>query len=487
MKTILFLFSFWLIFFTSFAQKVFVEQNIHLDAEFSSQREVYSLVDDESGNVVLFLLDCDSIQVQEFNKDFAFLRSYQCARPTGKYRHLTGHSISNNQYHLYFSNKKRSDFLIKTIDIKRGVSSAKVIPLQLGKEECQGSVYHNSKLYVLFRNFNSSIYKMRIFNKAKLEKCIEYDLNEAFGQRTPQDVIADDLYDEPSPKLPSNFVKIENGNPNPLDLTSKTNKLYYINGHLIMSIDDFIDETLIIKLDLDNYTLSQNTYKHGNFKFGKNQKARSNSYIYNNSLFQLKLNRSELCFLIRDMDSGQQIKEFRVNKDESINFSNTPLIYKGKTAFRMKDRELKTKQLLRKLYGSRVGISAYQRNGQLQVKVGGVIPNEAANDAIASALSGLIGTMAYAILSQREVNNTTMISFLNYHSNKEILFTSLLNPENLEHIEGEPASNPFDKMKDFLSEKRPSKTTFTLFKMDDYYVLGYYLNDSERYVLRKFE
>jgi len=476
-----------LMFLTGFAQEILVEQNAYLESYFSDRRAVYPLVDKASGKVTLFLLDCDSIRIQQYDKDFRFQKNYHCARPKGKFKHLTGHTISNNKYHLYFSNKKRKEFLVQTIDIKSKENSEKRIPLKISKEQYLESVCCNNKLYVLSRKLVSSIYKLRVFKGTDLENCVEYDLSEKLGKRVPQDVISDDIYGTPIEKKITNFVKIENADPNPLDLTSKENKLYCVNNQLILSFDDFADETLVIKIDLNNYALFANTYEQGKFTIGKNLKTRSNSYVYNNSLYQLRVSRSEICFLVRDLDSGQLLKEFKANRDEKINFSNTPLMLKGTAAFRTNDRELETKQLLRKLAANRVGVSAYQRNGQLQVKIGGV-KEEDPNVVGFAVMFGVIGAITYtALAGSGDSNNTTMASFLNYHNNKAMVFTSLFDPENLQHITGEPSANPYDEMKEFISNEVSSLSAFTLFKLNDYYVLGYYMNESDKYVLRKFE
>ena len=101
---------------------------------------------------------------------------------------------------------------------------------------------------------------------------------------------------------------------------------------------------------------------------------------------------------------------------------------------------------------------------------------------------GAIGALTYtALAGSGDSNNTTMTSFLNYHNNKAMVFTSLFDPENLQHITGEPSANPYDEMKEFISGKVSPMSAFTLFRLNDYYVLGYYLNELDKYFLRKFE
>lgn len=486
MKTSLSFFGLMLIFLTGFTQEILVEQSIYLESHSSNRRGVYPLVDNASGDVALFLLDNDSIRVQQYDKDFSFNKAYHCERPQGKFKHLTGHSISNNQYHLYFSNKKRKEFLIKTIDMKRKESSEKRIPLMVSKEQYLESVCCNNKLYVLSKKIMSSMYKLRVFKGTELEIGVEYDLNKVLANRVPQDVVVDDIYGTPMVKAISNFVKIENGDPNPLDLTSRENKLYCVNNQLILSFDDNTDKTLVFKIDLSNYALSTNTYEQANFTGKKNQKVRSNSYIYNNSLYQLKVSRSELCFLIRDLNSGRLLKEYRVHGEEKISFSNTPPMLKAGSFFHMGGKEQNTIQLLRKLAVNKVGISTYPRNGQMQVMIGGII--EENSGVGVRMLFGTLGILTYAAWTElNDVSNITMTSFLSYQNNKALVFTSLLDPENLQHIAGEPSTNPYDKMKEFISNKESPMSIFTLFKFNDYYVLGYYLNESGKYFLRKFE
>ena len=98
-----------------FAQDVLLEQNIRLRSSLSDRRDVYPIVDNETGDMVLFLLDNDSINAQVYHKDYNFYKSYHCIRPKGKYKVLVGNTVTDNQYHLYFANKRKKEFLVKTI------------------------------------------------------------------------------------------------------------------------------------------------------------------------------------------------------------------------------------------------------------------------------------------------------------------------------------------------------------------------------------
>ena len=135
-----------------------------------------------------------------------------------------------------------------------------------------------------------------------------------------------------------------------------------------------------------------------------------------------------------------------------------------------------------------VGINVYHSGDHLEVILGGTKEYRGASGGMLAA--GMVGAVAVPLATggtYRLVPNPTMYSYSSYTNSRSVYFTCLFDRESLEHIEGEPEINPFDKIKSFTDEIKSALTTQTIFKVDDYYVLGYYAKDEEKYYLRKFE
>jgi hypothetical protein len=62
----------------------------------------------------------------------------------------------------------------------------------------------------------------------------------------------------------------------------------------------------------------------------------------------------------------------------------------------------------------------------------------------------------------------------------------LLNSTDFEHLSGEAKRNAFDKIKDFTNSLGSNISSETVFRVEDYYVLGYYNTLDKKYLLLKF-
>ncbi|NOU61922.1 hypothetical protein [Marinifilum caeruleilacunae] len=472
---------------TSFAQEILNEQEIKLRTYLSDKREVYPIVNQESGDIVLFLMDNDTINVQVYNQAFDFIKSYRCKRPNGKYKHLLGHTIENDNYNLFFTNKRNKEFLVKTVNYNKEVSEEKKVPIKLSKEEYLEAICYKNKFYVLSRIFTASIYKLRVFEDCEMKICVEHDFSNILPNKINSNVILDDLYDTPEPVIDSNFEKIVNGDPNPLDITSNDKKIYCHEDKMLLTFDDDDDMTLIVSIDLESFSLETKTFTHGGDV--NNTRVLSNSYLYDNKLFQLKVSKNELCLRIQDFKTEQILKEYRVGNAQDIDFKNSSLIQAVGSGAGGREKELeKTKQVLRKLLSGAIGISVYPNKDILQLTVGGI--NEHVSPSTGDVLlAGLFGALAVPLASGGKymaVPNHTMYSYSSYANSRSVYFKSLLDRNSLEHLQGIPAKNPFDKLMKFANNIETPPSTQTFFKVNNFYVLGYYIEEEKKYVLRKF-
>lgn len=466
-----------------------MEQDIYLRSYLSDRRDVYPIVDDLSDTIALFLIDSDTINAQTYNKTYESLDSYKCPRPNGKFNTLIGNTVGNHKYNLFFTNKRKKEFLIKSIDCNNHSSSEQIVPFKLRKEDYIESVCYKKKLYILSRIHLSSIYKLRVWEGTKLASCIEHDFTNILTVNSIPDRITDDIYDTPSTTTISKIKRIECNNPNPLDITSETNKLYCYDNKIILSFDNEKDKTILITIDLNKYTYTTKNYNQDTLKNASRLNTLSNSYIQDNKLYQLIVNKTGMSFSVHSLTNDSLLKTYRAKRDDEISFKNSALLQEfSESGFGAAERELdKTKQVVRKLLAGSIGISAYENSGKLEVLIGGIKESPSTGSMLAM---GLVGAVAVPLLSggaYYAIPNYTMNSYSSYTNSRSVYFKCLFDKESLDHADGIPDPNPFDKIKAFISTIKTPQSTQTIFKVNDYYVLGYYSPNEKKYYLRKFE
>jgi len=473
---------------SAFTQEILLEQDIRLQSGWTDKRDAYPIVDENTGEFALFILDNFIINAQAYNKDFSFENTYTCPRPKGKYKALIGHTAENNQYHLFFSNNKKKEFLIKTVDIENKRCTETKIPFKLKKEIYLETFSNKNKLYMLSLIKMSSTLKLRVYEGNKQIISKEFDFSQHQFDTTRYDRLCDALCYYSDLKTYCDIQKIENNSPNSLDLTSAINKLYCDGERIVMSLDHMDHKTVLISLNLKDLSSEVKTYKKAKIENQEFALTMSNSYLYKNVLYQIKANRHEMQFSAYDIEKDSLIKEYRVRKNEVIDFKNSNLIQEnGSTLFSPKKRELvTTKQVLRKMASSNVGISVYETADNLEVTLGG---NKDISHTSAVKVGGG-GTTSIPIGNSgisHTFTNPTWYAYKTYTQTKSVYFKCLFDKLNLQHIVGDLDKNPFDKIKDFDDETKKTLKTQTIFKINDCYVFGYYDAMAKKYCLRKFE
>jgi hypothetical protein len=79
-----------------------------------------------------------------------------------------------------------------------------------------------------------------------------------------------------------------------------------------------------------------------------------------------------------------------------------------------------------------------------------------------------------------------MNSYRSYKNSRSVYFKSVLDSITFGHLTGELIPNAFDKISDFSEPIEKHIVSETIFKLQDFYVFGYFNTDEKKYYLRKF-
>lgn len=480
-----------------FGQEILFTQNLDLKSGLNDKRESFPIVNDDKDEIVMLLFDSKNINCLLFNKKYGLIDNFTVDRPKNKFDVLLGQSSDSAGYHIFFTNDKKDQFYIETINFSEKKTTGRLLPLKLIGDYFLESISYNNKFYLFtIKNMSSNIavyeFSGSDISNTRIFWYPSYEFSKS-GNLNLYETLKDN---KSLTKVSMDVSKIENSNPNPLDLTIKENKFYYYDNKAFLSIDNNLEYTSLITIDLIDFTSDVKSYKQVNVNCGSNLRAKSNSFLYRDNLFQIKVCPQELCFQITDINADSIFQEYRVNRQEDIKFRNTPLIQEGGTTVFTQDikRELEnTNQVLRKISASDIGISVWSSKDNLELTIGGYkeVQNSVGSvgpmmPSQGSSISTPYGTIRTSSPATNHYN-PTMYGFNKYSNSRSVYFKTLLDINNYQHTEGRISENAYDKMRSYINRYGNEIVSETIFKVDDYYVLGYYRKYDNKYYLRKYK
>ncbi|MEI6061628.1 MAG: hypothetical protein WCR72_13030 [Bacteroidota bacterium] len=478
-----------------FAQEILLERSLDMQLLFKEKRESYPVVNEDDGTLALFLMDYKTIQAQLLDRNLNIITSLADFKPGSEFSDLLGCSFNQGVYNLFFINKKKDKFYCKTLDMVNVKHEDHEIPLKLKGEKYLECVNYKNRFYILTVVKSGAILKIYEFENNQNYQVREIDLSSLKFSKSKFATLYDILIKGANPsKLGPDFQKVNIQNPNSMEIASHAIKLYYYDNKIFLTFDNEPQETKLLTISLSDYSFTYSAYKQGVIDCGEAVVIGSNSFLYNNILFQVKECSQELYFSVYDILTGAILKDFRVNRNEEIAFKNTPFVQEGGTTLIQQNskKELEnTKVLLHKMAAGYAGVSAYSSSGSFVVTLGGYyeVQHMGPGVGIMMASSGGVAmSPAGNIVSIPPTYNynSSMLSYRSYKNSRSVYFKSVLDSNTFDHRPGKYLPNAFDKISDFSEPIEKQIVSETIFKINDYYVFGYYDANEKKYYLRKF-
>jgi hypothetical protein len=443
-----------------------------------STQSPFSVIDHEDSSH-LFFITSTNIEHLKYNSENMFLQFKKHVRPPAPFKEIIGYSLDKkNVLHLYFSNNKKNRFFLKSIK-PDGTTEQKEFDFKIKKEYFLQAINYQNTFYVLTVPQYSSVLNLYKFNGATFN-VVNYDCsNETFYD-------FDNRKTELSKLLHNENVEIiEDDVPSAIEITSRVFKLYPKGNELLFTFDHRDSATRVIKLNLDDDSSSVDNHEIRTTDFKNLIHLKSNSFIYKDKIYQLIASKDLMVFTIKEMKTKKLIKEYRAEKDdEEIAFKNSAL-YQDGSLYSSGIRELnKTKQFLRKITNSRIGVVAYEKEDLLQLSMGGI--SEMSNGGAPMMMPGF-GGIPIASAGVFTVSITPMFyTFNSYNNTRSVYIKCLFDTKTLEHMPGPVASNVFDHVAEF-ADSLDRVGLEVVFKKDDYFIYGYYDKKEKLYRLLRFE
>jgi len=478
-------------FSTCFAQK----QVMHLEnvtySNFIKDRTAFSLSNSATGDLALVIPDKRTLTAHLFDKDFKKVDEITAESLRIKFKEIIGYRVSNKHYTTLFSTDNKRYFGVVDFDFETGKTTTEQLDLDMGGEEVLEAVTHNNRFFLLSldSNFAGLIIRELLENRTFDRKELKIDSPASFKDLLTRRNKADDLGKRKgsifNEALPPEIVEIDNNNPNSLETTSKLNKLYAEGEILILTFDNFEAFTVAYFIDLNNFAVKEKRFQKE--QIDNQPLEKSNSFLYENYLFQLGVNNDRMVFTVTDFSTGKNLKTYRATKDRVINFKNSLLLQKN-GMFMANDgvRPLDdTSQYLRKITNGQPGIAIQKINGVYQTTIGGTQPMGSGGGGAMMMVGGGLAGGAIGAMIVSTTFNPTYMSYGSYANTKSIYIESLFDAE-FNHIEGKARENVFDKVKTYQDSFKKIDAE-EVFSHNEKVYFGYYNKKSEVYNIVEFE
>jgi hypothetical protein len=462
----------------SFAQEIVSTTPVVL----KKKKEVFQIVDKDNKEVDMFVVDDQKIKVIRMDQNMQIIDSLTNIKPNKKiYGRMIGNNGSSTSPTLFWTSSDYKKIAAQQFDLNSKTVKLNELDLELANERYLQCFSLKSFFYLLTITKNSGLLKLYVFDTTgKLEiKPLDTSRFQFYGN----DYVPSNLFDILKTNLlpfeaPFSLKKIESEIPISLVQSANKRKCYYNDNQITITIDTNNDFTQLIFIDLLNYKITEKTITKPKIKWEGEGIAdfNSNSFLINDKLIQIKSSSDKFILTLKDLEE-KLIKEYSITKDTEIGFKNTEIVQTGGDFNGTRVLE-KSSQFIRKVNNLNSGISYYRIGNKSLVTLGSVSEQQQS----AMAMGGMFGA-AGAILAA-VLTNSTMDNYDDY-ARRKVIKVDCLFDENLNHLPGVVPTLAFDKIRTFLA-KEDDFSLKTIFRLNEYYYLGYYDEDSKNYTIRKF-
>lgn len=422
--------------------------------------EVIPIVDQKSGDLATFFRIKTGYIAYLYDENQHLITSLKINLKHKNIDILIGSAHENMQYTLFFSNDSNTKYSFLKVDFKTNTSSlSDEKDFKPKKERLITYSENENELYAMSIIKNSSELKLYRFAVDGSFSKKQYDFSgESFETDSELPI---PLYSVLFGKYSDNSFETVNSNiPNTLETASAMTKVYLNNNTLQLTNNTFRKYTYALSFDLQSDDSKLLKIENKNFD-KKNRQSNSNSFVLNNLLFDIYSNSDDINFNVYDYKSNNLIKKFSIIPGDSIPFKNSPIIHEILESNYSRDLETTTR-FIRKVNGSKIGISAYAIGDNYVVTLGSSEKIQSGEMAIIGGIiGGVVGAALFSALDSYNKTRSTRIL--------------CLFDKNFNHLEGDVPSNGFDLINDFIEEKDLEKAKLqTVFKYKDGYIWGSY-------------
>ncbi|WP_264553001.1 hypothetical protein [Flavobacterium sp. N2038] len=443
-------------------------------------RDIFQIVNNEKKDVTLFLSDKIKVKAIHLNENMQIVDSVSTERPDTKtYDMMIGYNVDNTNTRLFWSSDDYEEIFAQLYDVPNHKVVTQKYTLVLKDQKILQKFSENDNFYILTFIKKSNNLKLHIFDKNGnyRERIISlggsHFLTKDYEKTDLDGVLSENLLPF---EFPYTFEYINPEDPTSLTDGAKKRKCYFNKKQITITIDTNVDFTQVFVIDLKTFTAKEKIVKKQPIPEDR-RFLNSNSFYFNDKLYQIKTSSKLLHFTIKDLDDNI-LKEHSANATNPIEFKNSEIYQEGGDFGGKRTLETSA-QFIRKVNNLHSGLSCYHVGENTLITFGGVsATGQSAGQTTANQFGFIGAIIGAAFLSP------TMESFNSYANRKVVKIEGLFDSEG-NNIKGDLKPLAFDKIRTFFDDNKEVSSQ-TLFKMQDAYYLGYYDNKTKEYTIRKF-
>lgn len=424
--------------------------------------QILNIEDAKTHEIYVFAADDKKINILKYNKSLFLTNQFTDTIESQEKRILSGYSISEDGNPLlYWSSLNYRNIKIVKYFLESKTSKALNFNFPEENEYIITTFQKNNSFYILGKEKKSAHLLLYQFNDGKCEiKMFDFSPFK-FQNESGQNLTLNALLRY----LP--IQKMDSDAFNPLDKATSINKMYVLDDHIILTFDYNVKKTQVFDLNMETSNVTEKSFEQ---PISKKLSRTSNSFYSQNKLFQVKANKDEFLFDIKDYDSEKSIKSVSISKTDTIKFKNSPFFIQVNNE---KPQEIKTtSKFLKQLSGLSVGVSVFKNKKSSLITFGGFM------EQIFTDFAPIPHDYNAIFNFENSINGQ-------YSQSKMVSFDATLdsNYEFVSKQQQEPLA--IDNIYYFISINK-NVSLQNILKLKDYYILSYYDTDSKQYIMRKF-
>lgn len=424
--------------------------------------QVLSTEDLKTHDIFVFAADDKKINILKYNDSFFLKNQFTDTLRIEENKSLLGHSISDDgNPTLYFGSKNLRNMRIVKYFLDTKTSRALNFNSPVGNEYTITSFQLNNSFYILAKESDAPHLLLYEFQNGKCEIKM-FDLSTFIFQNEKGQNFNFSVLLKYFP-----IQKIETNDFNGLDKSTKIIKMYVLENSILLSFDHNAKKTQILELNLKTTEVTEKNFEQPVLQ---SPTRNANSFYSKNKLFQIKTNKDEFLFNVKDYTTGKTLKTISISKNDTINFKNSPMFLQVNNE---KPQKIKTTaKFLKQLSALTAGISVLEQENVSFLTFGGF------KETIYTSL--FIPSKEYMTFEDFE-NPISQA----YAQSRMVFFDAVINSNNdfINNQQQEPLA--LDNILYYLSTNSNASLQNTI-KLKDYSILTYYDTALKQLFIRKF-
>jgi len=462
---------------------------------YNKKTEVYPIISNSDKGLPILFISGKNVKVYYFADDFTFQREINIKRSIVDSREYLGSYMVDNSLVIMFSDKKMNLISQLLVNLSTGVSKELLVYKHEHDQKYLASWEVLDSLFVLSIVENSSVLIVRKF--FGLGKTATSNFNIGSNHMDNSSLVSrsslSDIFDNQGGKP----QKIDPSIPVSLKTASAKNKIYLVDDKIIITLDDNGNATKLITLNLIDNSHDIANFAYVNYQPQQPLPTSYNSFIYDNTIFQISINKNEIGMRIVSLGDTNRVALFQTKKDADIAFLNSTLSLRNeKEGFLFGNpvvTEIRTtRKFLKMASKMSPAISVFSNHLNYQILMGGVMDihqsaGVMSNTVVSSGGDMMVSPNGSLAMPDPDYNFPTNYSFTSYASRMSASFSSNIDTSSYCHSDSFISKYTYDYIIKYANYMPGRFGLVTVFKIKGDYYLGYYSYSNMTYNIEWFK